>query len=216
VVVPDSPASRTNSVSGITLSDGDKERIRAEEIFRHEVAQSLDRRSGVTRFFNSPFGLWVLSSIFLAGLLSGIQWFSKSVEQRSKDQRLREDLTYEINRHCGEFVGAIKKADNYDGYSRAYDNHLKRLAQCHLSLFKDATMDQLLWELHSLPGTADKQVAREVTDTIYNTIWPAIWELSWQPDFPPNSLAKQKFDAWLYNVLHVEITDKMQNRAASR
>jgi hypothetical protein len=105
MVVPDSPGAEPNSVGRNTLFDADKERIRSEEIFRHEVAQSLDRRSGVLRFFNSPLGLWVLSSIFLTGLLSGIQWFSKSVEKRSKDQQLREDLAYEINRHCGEFAG---------------------------------------------------------------------------------------------------------------
>jgi hypothetical protein len=29
-------------------------------------------------------------------------------------------------------------------------------------------MDQLIWELHSLPRKGDKQVAREVTYTIYN------------------------------------------------
>jgi len=155
----------------------------------------------------------LLSSIFLTGLISGTHSLYGFLEKRSKDQQLREDLAYEIGTHCGEFVGSIKNAHNYEGYSRAYDDHLKRLAQCHLSRFKDATMDQLIWELHSLPRKADKRVAMDLTDAIYNKIWPAIWALSWQSDFGRDSLDKKNFDASLYTVLHEEIVKKVQNNA---
>jgi hypothetical protein len=155
----------------------------------------------------------LLSSIFLTGIISGAQSLNRVIEKRAKDQQLREDLAYEISTHCGEFVGAIKRAHNYEGYSRAYDDHLKRLPQCHLSRFKDATMDQLIWELHSLPREPDKRVASDVTDIIYQKIWPAIWALSWQTDFSPGSLEKKSFDASLYKLLHEQIMDKVQGNA---
>jgi hypothetical protein len=74
-------------------------------------------------------------------------------------------------------------------------------------------MDQLIWELHSLPRKSDKRVARDLHDTIYNKIWPAIWELSWQSDFPADSSAKTDFDAKLYNVGHQEIVKKVKENA---
>ena len=128
----------------IALSDADKERIRAEEIFRQEVIQSLDKRSGTTRFFNSPFGLWILSSLFLTGLISGAHWLYGLADQRAKDQQLHEQLAYEITKHCGEFNGDTKGAHNFTDYSLIYWKHLSRV-QWHLSCFKDATMEELIW-----------------------------------------------------------------------
>jgi hypothetical protein len=195
----------------MTLSHAEKERIRAEEIFRQEVIQSLGRRSGISRFFNSPLGLWVLSSLFLTGLISGAHWLYGLADQRAKDQQLREQLAYEITKHCGEFNGDTKGAHNFTDYSLIYWKHLSRI-QWHLSRFKDATMEELIWELKSLPSDSDKQVAIDAKNTI-DEIWLDISKLRERPNVNLNDAEKRSFDDSLYRKVYGRIIEKVQNNA---
>ncbi len=195
----------------ITLSEADKERIKAEEIFRQEVIQSLDKRSGISRFFNSPFGLWVLSSLFLTGLISGAHCLYGLADQRVKDQQLREQLAYEITKDCGEFNGDTKGAHNFTDYSLIYWKHLSRV-QWHLSRFKDATMEELIWELKSLPRNSDKQAAIDAKNTI-DEIWVDISKLRERPNANLNDLEKRSFDDLLYRKVYGRIIEKVQNNA---
>jgi hypothetical protein len=85
----------------MSLTEEEKERIRREEIFRAEVRASLDSDSHhpaekVWKFLNSPFGLWVLSSILL-GLLtwSYSQWQASetdSVKRRDTIKRIDTEI----------------------------------------------------------------------------------------------------------------------------
>ena len=195
----------------MTLSETDKERIKAEEIFRHEVVRSLDKRSGITRFFNSPLRLWVLSSLFLTGLISGAHWLYGLADQRVKDQELREQLAYEITKDCGEFNGDTKGAHNFTDYSLIYWKHLSRV-QWHLSRFKDATMEELIWELRSLPRDSDKQVAIDAKNTI-DEIWMDISKLRERPNANLNDLEKKSFDDLLYRKVYGRIIEKVQDNA---
>jgi hypothetical protein len=195
----------------IELSQADKDRITAEETFRQEVRQSLDKRSGITRFFNSPFGLWVLSSLFLTGLISGAHWLYGLADQRVKDQQLREQLAYEITKHCGEFNGDTKGAYNFTDYSLIYWKHLSRI-QWHLSRFKDATMEELIWELKALPKDSDKQAAMDAKNTI-DQIWMNIGKLRERSTVNLNDAEKRAFDDSLYRMVYGGIIEKVQSNA---
>ncbi len=185
----------------MSLTDAEKKKIRAEEIFRTEVARSLDHQSRFLSFLNSPFGLWVLSSVFLAGLVSGIGWLSATLERHEKNQEMRERLAAEISRDSGEFYGALEKAQDYTSYSTAYAQHLNHFPP-HFSQFKDATMDQLVWELHHLPRPSDKKSSQIVVDRIAQ-VWDAIAALRARTT-PLSDAQKKEFDCRLHRLLNNE------------
>jgi len=74
------------------LNDEERERIRAEEIFRDEVRKSLSVKRSfwgkVYVFFNSSLGVFVLSGVFLTGVSS---LYVRTSEQRREDSARREN-----------------------------------------------------------------------------------------------------------------------------
>ncbi|UII20846.1 hypothetical protein [Fulvivirga ligni] len=56
------------------LNQSDKERIKAEEIFRNEVRKELEQGKKNSKFWvflNSSFGIFILSSVLIGGLSFG-------------------------------------------------------------------------------------------------------------------------------------------------
>src|SRR5271169_6432915 len=74
------------------LSEEERERIRAEEIFRDEVRKSLTPKrtfwGRLYQFFNSSLGVFVLSGVFLTGISS---LYVQSSEQRRETSARREN-----------------------------------------------------------------------------------------------------------------------------
>lgn len=64
------------------LTEKEKARIRLEEIYRKEIREGLlsPSRKGLLAFFNSAFGLWILSAVFITG---GGTILSKSIDHRA-------------------------------------------------------------------------------------------------------------------------------------
>lgn len=80
---------------GNVLTDEEQDRIRHEEIYRAEVRQRLaateqkSARARIIRFFNTPFGLWILSSLVLSGLTASYSHFqANALQQRQKQSQL--------------------------------------------------------------------------------------------------------------------------------
>src|SRR5947207_9263396 len=81
------------------LTEGDRERIRAEEIFRDEVRGSLgkDKRpSRVWSALNSAFTLWLLSSVGIGGITWIYQTRQAQAQARLAAQRRHSALITEI------------------------------------------------------------------------------------------------------------------------
>ena len=74
------------------LTDQEKEKIRLEEVYRQEVAESLkaEEQNATVRFFNSNLGLWLLSAIFISG--AGTLYSNWQEEARTKQLRFESDL----------------------------------------------------------------------------------------------------------------------------
>ena len=84
-----------------TLSETDRARIRAEELFREEIRASLEgpppnRRDRIWAALNSSFVLFLLSSIFLTGISWQYQLWAARQERVSEGKRLLTDSSTEL------------------------------------------------------------------------------------------------------------------------
>jgi FlaG/FlaF family flagellin (archaellin) len=90
------------------LLEEEKNRIRAEEIFRYEVRREIEARrpkdSGGKRLWslvNSTFGVWLLSSVVLGGLTFAYTTYQQqSAEKMRKAQaerRLKEEISGRVS-----------------------------------------------------------------------------------------------------------------------
>jgi len=86
------------------LLEEEKERIRAEEIFRHEVRQKIEaeaprhsRRKRLWTLLNSSFALWFLSSVVLSGLTGAVTWYQRWNNERLRKADVERCLNIEIS-----------------------------------------------------------------------------------------------------------------------
>jgi len=90
----------------LQLSDEEKERIRLEETYRHEIRKSLEdskpKKGRIFKILNSPFVIWVLSAIILSGITSMYARYAAKAEaskaQSVRIQRIITDLSTRIER----------------------------------------------------------------------------------------------------------------------
>jgi hypothetical protein len=149
------------------LPPDERERIRAEEIFREEVRRELEQhrppknlRSKIWNFVNTSLGIWLLSSVGL-GLLV---WSWTLVQEYRHTRKANEEklvkVNYEIYRDFWDFYGyAHYQSWNYEQYEQAHKKSLQR-PEYKLSDFKDNTMEQLLWIMGEIPPLANKTRAQ--------------------------------------------------------
>ncbi|MEX6690877.1 hypothetical protein QTN47_25435 [Danxiaibacter flavus] len=78
------------------LTDQEKEKIRLEETYRNEVQKLLPQKIPkkhllwfIPAFFNSAFGLWLLSAVFLTG---GIKLYDDYKAKKEDIQKTNEDI----------------------------------------------------------------------------------------------------------------------------
>src|SRR6266849_5483102 len=110
------------------LTSDDRERIRAEEIFRSEVREQLasdpgDGKQGgpLWRFFNSPLGLWVLSSVALGAISWSISERRIAVERAATVRRAR----WEVYSDGLQFERSIRDAWSRASYEIAFADKLQ-------------------------------------------------------------------------------------------
>jgi hypothetical protein len=94
------PARRDPVESGAILTDAERARIRAEEIYRatmrEEVTVPKKGIAKVSAFLNSPFGLLFLSSVVLSGLTFIYTGYQEAKEKTKVRQQEIVKLTDEI------------------------------------------------------------------------------------------------------------------------
>lgn len=105
------------------LSEIQKNKIRAEEQYRHEVRHALEKQQAakssknkVVGFLNTNLGLFLLSTVFISAFSWGYNKFEYSVQEKREKERNTKKLKIElVNRF--RFVGKI--ARRYPGEERA-------------------------------------------------------------------------------------------------
>jgi hypothetical protein len=167
--------------------------IREEELFREEVRKDIEKKrvpqkEGLWHFANSAFGLWLLSSVALGslGFLYGYVQDQRSAKRDAQERVSR--LRFEIATHGRDFLQSFDSAHDYRDYSIAFGAHLQR-PRYKLSDFKDATMDQLLWEYRHLANDPTK--ADSVQGAI-EWVWQDIYSM--RTELRLDSETKRWFD----------------------
>lgn len=113
------------------LTDEEKKRINAEEVFRKEVQDSLkkEKEGKIWQFLNSSFGIWLLSSVVLGLVTFSYQQYEDTSTETKQEKKEIAALDAEIGgrlrylntqaasiKTCGDyasFIGSIIENANY-------------------------------------------------------------------------------------------------------
>jgi len=106
-----------DSLSAYALSDEDPACIKAEEIYRAEVRRSLEREMSVPKanglsrrvfsFFNSAFGLWLLSTIVIGLVTFSYSKYNDARQVRVQKQLFEERLADEIGARVNDLASLV-------------------------------------------------------------------------------------------------------------
>jgi hypothetical protein len=95
------------------LLEEEKERIRAEELFRHEIRREIESKSSkhsrgkrLWLLLNTSFALWFLSSVVLGGLTAAIASYQKYHSEWSRKAETQRRLNTEISNRISEALDA--------------------------------------------------------------------------------------------------------------
>jgi hypothetical protein len=156
--------SLTPTSTPITLSDEDKQRIRAEEIYRQEVQKEIKQNSQSSSLFwksfwgivNSPFSLWFITVVVVGGFT---KWFANFQEKKeNKPAILRIDI--EIGSRLNGFLSSLEQPSSFQPIkiktlrigTFMNDTPLTRMYEEH----RNRSTYSLLTELHKRVPDKDK------------------------------------------------------------
>ena len=155
------------------MTEEDKERIRAEEIFREEVRRDITSRERRSRwqaligFLNTSFGLWILTTLLVGGALYLYgRWETHNRLDREISHRLRQAKLWVIGSEWDQQVAKEhpdkRKFDQQWFIFRQVVNHLNGTRQdenansyVHISFYPEfdgRTFDSLVEELRKYWG----------------------------------------------------------------
>ncbi|HMB68024.1 MAG TPA: hypothetical protein VKU85_01890 [bacterium] len=148
------------------LTEADRERIRAEEIFRQEVRHQLSPPSPPSKWgriaggLNRPFTLWFLSSIVVAGLsLLYTQW-EEGREERERTTAEIARLDIELNERIVRCMRRLESAERGVGLREAWGRLNEDSAL--FPQYRDRTFDSLLFALKALVPQEEKGTIDQV------------------------------------------------------
>lgn len=173
------------------LTADEKDRIQAEELFRLEIRRDLEATkpspTGMQRLWswlNSSFGLWLLSSVVLAGLTTAYTHYRNQRDQELKSAEARQRLDTEIAGRMFEATKVLAKysddiaqgttgppSDIYGTVVGYLDNSITESGERQdLSIypeFRGQNFQSLLIEYSSLDG-AEKSRARDALNAYFH------------------------------------------------
>jgi len=166
------------------LAEEEQKRIKAEEIYRAEVQRQLKppvpqrRLERLVTFLNTPLGLWVLSSLVLAGLVAVYTNVQASVAgQRQKHLKI-DQINSQLAVRLDYALSLLKKAHSANGEAVPNDatketylivlrTFLDDDPETRLSPdFKDRSTLSLIYELKSLDESHFPQTGQHSYDTL--------------------------------------------------
>ena len=78
------------------IAEDEKEKIRAEEIFREEIRKEISKpKSKWINFLNTPLGIWFLSTIVIGLLSLSYKTWQENLEKRKTNQKKIEQIADE-------------------------------------------------------------------------------------------------------------------------
>ncbi len=189
---PAEPLSRQNeslATFQIQLSDAEKERIRLEEVYREEVRKALagagSSYEGSLKVLNSPFILWLLSSVVLAAVPYAYTSYRGAREKRrartEKLERLLTDLGTRVVRARADLDGWEKGKvawgvlENAQGAFPEYKERdfLSLVTELSIFLPGDQVPKQLgeSWrKMLQEPKASDRQEVEQLLNTLEDLI----------------------------------------------
>jgi hypothetical protein len=123
------------------------------------------------RLLNSPFAIWCLSSVILAGVTAGWTLFHTWLLEYKQDREKRIALAYEIGIRATDFLTKCNQSKSLGELWWHFDEFEQ--AQGHLTRFSAASMDELIFQYVLLSGKQDIVVAKALDDAtsgLYSTI----------------------------------------------
>jgi hypothetical protein len=170
------------------LTEEERTRIRAEEIFRLEVCRELEaskprrsRRERLWSLLNSSFALWFLSSVVLAGLTTAFAYYQSSRGEQIRKAEIARRLDTEISSRILSALAGLRsnKVRIEQGTSYApeliYSNAASYLDNFFITdpsnprdfsiypEYQKRTFRSLIFELRSV---VDSSVRPELTDAL--------------------------------------------------
>lgn len=169
------------------LTDSDKEHIREQEAFRTEVRKLLapEKEPAATnrfwKFVNSPFALWLFSSVVLTAITAGFTayfTYRKAEDERAQTiRKLTTEASYRIQRfesymtilYDGYATRPPKAGDMNDTVPGSqvdafYQSVLQIDKQGVFKELSDRTLRSILWEIESLQKGNQKQYTHTAFD----------------------------------------------------
>jgi hypothetical protein len=140
------------------LTEEEKNKIIEEEKFRNEVRNSLNsskKDSSKLQFLNSPFGLWILSTVFIGLITFGYNKYTDYLKANDLKRKTINDLAFEIGyrfepldvmKNKEDIIRYIKKLDNYPDKS---DSTIGGFPYSRAE-FKNRTTESLVWDFKTL------------------------------------------------------------------
>ena len=192
------------------LTDADKDRIKAEEIYRDEARRAISEqikqpfRARFTAFLNSPFCLWLLSTVVVGLVTWKLTRITQESERKFQNQQMAERLKREIFLHAGAFCSQIKRATSRLEYETVYSDILQT-PQPLLFDYKIGSIDRYLYELMVFGDSEDQRKAAKA-----HTALTEIWEVfdnafkkmpdsKWMEALPPET--REPIDAQITAII---------------
>jgi hypothetical protein len=148
------------------LTEDDKARIQSEEVFRDEVRRQLQEAKARTLggnvwgFFNSAFGLWLVSSILFGLVTWSYSTWSDSRARARENEAAVEKLDVEIAARVDRFRTLVSNAKSAERYYSALwylDNpSSEKFGLVIFPEFGNRSLRSLLWELRSRVSRGEK------------------------------------------------------------
>jgi hypothetical protein len=149
------------------LTDEDRQRIRAEEIYRAEIRAELESTEPagshphrVWRFFNAPVGLWLLSSVTISVLTWGYTAWTEQREEQAQHAEALRRLDTEATARLRSALTLLQQPPQPESPAAAL-MMLNRPADLPMATgvfpeFEKRTFYSLLWELRSVAPPPDQ------------------------------------------------------------
>lgn len=120
-------------------------------------------------YLNSPLGIWFLSSVLFASVTFFATWFHAALQNRRLKEEKRLALSEEIYKRYTDFFKQCQGAKSYPYYvcyrKLWEDFAILTEPQHKLFQFKDASMDELVYEMKSLDPARGNQIDEAFGET---------------------------------------------------
>jgi hypothetical protein len=162
-------------ISNDFLSDKDITRIIAEEEVRRSIQEQLQLQNQINspwnarllRFLNTPFGIWLLSSILVGAIGWGYATWQDHLQEQTANSQAVSRLDTEISTRLSTFSGVINSSVGFAAYDCAFQILLKPLnPQCLPGGFTEYRNRGLLSLLQELKLRVPESEKTAVQDTI--------------------------------------------------